>query len=336
MRSVKQHHAAAFKAQSSSRQPYALAFRAIAVAVLLFVCHAADVGAETETETKAGAEAGASAISRGMIRAPLKFAEDVDVPRIREVLAVQRRVQTMRTRRGDELDIGLEAVPHRGVIRVPEPKPGNDQPRKVVHAVFDDLPVPGNYDLRIELDDGSIIHGWDANVPASDYVGDPEIEPAQARELLRRQSDDEFTAFFDHVVVLDVQGNVQNASLLVAQLRQRPFVGGGYRDGEWVWRVDRWQWEDPWEHNWTPYRERPFYALVRQRVFADQFESLRWRFARQIGGVNLTVDKPSVSLEAVILPAPGEGVRAVGPDGTPIEPIVIKGNDAFSPDFVRE
>lgn len=288
-----------------------------------------------------GVSAGVS--SHGEIRVPLKLAENQDIERIAQVIAVQRRAQTMHTRRGDELDIGLEAVPHRGRIEPAGSAPreaqgdgqgeaqGEAQGSPLVHAIFENLPVPGRYDLRIEFTDGSIIHGWNANVPASDYLDDPQIEPAQVRDLLQRQSSDEFTAFFDHVVVLDVQGNVQNASVLVAQLRQRPFVGGGYQDGEWVWRVDRWQWEDPWEHNWTPYQERPFYALVRQRVFEGQFNALRWRFARHLGGLALTADEPVLKLDPLALPAPGAGVRAVEPDGQPIDPTILKGHDRFSP-----
>lgn len=276
------------------------------------------------TSTAHAAEPTAS----GTIRAPLQPAEGQEIAR---VVAVERQVQTLRTRRDDELDIGVEAVTHQGELRPPA-HTDNAAPPRLVEAVFDSLPVPGQYDLRIELADGAIIHGWNANVPPSDYVGDPALEPDQVSELLERQGDDEFTAFFDHAQVLDIQGNVQHATLLVAQLRRRPFVGGGYQQGEWIWRVDRWQWQDPWEHNWTPDQQRPFYALVRQRVFEDQFNALQWRFARHLGGFELSPDAPTLELDPFVLPTGGAGVRAVEPAGELIEPRTIKGDDVFSPD----
>ncbi|MEX0654770.1 MAG: hypothetical protein WD534_07495 [Phycisphaeraceae bacterium] len=247
----------------------------------------------------------------GVIEAQLALPDGVTV---RQAIAVQRHARHMTTRDGEKLDIGLYATHHPGTL-------DGDRVR------FDDLPVPGRYDLRFVLDDGAIVQGWDATVPQSDYVGDPPLEEGAREAILDKQRSDQFTAFGDDVHVLDLQGNLQNAALLMMQLRRRPFVGGGYRQGEWVWRVDRYQWEDPMEHTWAPYQERPYYALVRERLFEDDFRAKRMAYARYLGGIALTADEPTVNLERVVVPSPGPGVVAVEPDGTPIEPVILKGTD---------
>lgn len=247
----------------------------------------------------------------GVIEAQLNVPEGATVT---EAVVIHRAPRHMTTRDGQRLDIGMYGQPHAGAL-------DGDRVR------FENLPVPGNYELRFTFDDGAYVQGWDATVPQSDYVGDPPLEDDGRAEILRKQTSDQFTAFGDDVHVLDLQGNLQNAALLMMQVRRRAFVGGGYREGEWVWRVDRYQWEDPMEHTWVPYQERPFYALVRRRLFEDDFRALRVAYARHLGGLSLTAEEPSVNLGRVVVPHPEPGVVAVEPDGTPIEPVILKGSD---------
>ncbi|MBE3132878.1 MAG: hypothetical protein IMZ55_05355, partial [Acidobacteria bacterium] len=92
-----------------------------------------------------------------------------------------------------------------------------------------------------------------------------------------------------------------------------------------VWRVERWHWEDPDEHTWVPYQERPFYALVRERLYEKDYRAKRVAYARHLGGIALTAEKPDADLGAVKVPAPAPGVCAVDPKGERISPVVLKG-----------
>ncbi|MFW6059176.1 MAG: hypothetical protein ACODAQ_03290 [Phycisphaeraceae bacterium] len=232
--------------------------------------------------------------------------------RIEKVWAVQRKAETITTSKGREKDIGMYGRPRAGRVE-------GDA------IVIDGLETQGRYDLRFETADGAIVQGWDANVPESDYVGDPPLEDADRQRILEKQASDQFTAFADRVRVLDMRGNIQNAVLLVEKVRWRPFVGGGYKKGEWVWRVERWQWENPDEQTWVPYQERPYYALVRQRTDEAGYRAKRVVYARHLGGVVLTSEQPKQDIGVVHVPAPTPGVHAVDEGGEPIETVTLKG-----------
>ncbi len=189
--------------------------------------------------------------------------------------------------------------------------------------VADDLPVPGRFDLRFQVKSG-FLEGWDATVPESDYVEEQPLSEASRATILSKMSASSFTAYWDRVVILDIQGNIQNAAVLRAVLRTRPFVGGGYRPGEWTWRVERWQWEDPMEHTWTTHQDRPYYALVRRRMFERDHRALRTTYARHLGGIALTSRRPRADLGPIRLPRPMPGTHAVNPDGSRVAPVLIK------------
>lgn len=232
--------------------------------------------------------------------------------RIVRAWAVRRVARTLTTQSGEEKDIGLEATRHAGRVEA-----------EAVH--FEALPVPGRYDLRLETASGGILQGWDASVPPSDYVGDPPLEASAIRKILAKQRDEQFSAFYDRVRVLEVRGNIQHAALLVEGLRRRPFTGGGYRPGEWVWRVDRFQWEHVLERNWAPFRQRPFYALVRRRLDAEAYRSIAIAYAAHLGGLALTEARPERALGPFELPEVKRGVIAVDTGGEPIKARTIKG-----------
>ena len=243
----------------------------------------------------------------GVIRATL----DANEP-IKRVWAIQRRVGTLTTSKGKKHDIGIYANVHEGKV----------VGRKIV---IDNLPVPGLYDLKIETGRGGIIVGWDSNVPESDYVKEQPLSKEAKQNILKKLGAEDFSAFPDRMWVLDIQGNIQNAAVLVMKLRMRPFAGVAYKPGQWIWRVDRWQWEDPDEHTWVPYQERPFYALVRERLFERQLRAKRICFARHLGGIRLREKRPIVDLGVVKIPRLFPGVFAVNADGSLIRPTVLKG-----------
>lgn len=245
----------------------------------------------------------------GSIRATVQSAEP-----IRRVWAIERRAGQLATSQGKVHDIGMYGRAHQGAVEGSK-------------IVVEGLPVPGLYDLKIETTSGGTVVGWDSSVPESDYVGDPPLEDSSQKAILQKLADEQFSAFSDRMWVLDIQGNIQHASLLVMKLRTRPFVGGSYQPGEWVWRVERWQWENPDEHTWVPYRERPFYALVRERLYKGQYQAKRAAYARHLGGIRLTQQHDTVDLGIVKAPRIDAGVCAISPDGARIQPIVLKGPD---------
>jgi hypothetical protein len=185
--------------------------------------------------------------------------------------------------------------------------------------------APGVYDLKFQAAHG-LVMGWDAHVPASDYETEQPLSEASRKVLLEKLAQGGAAGFDDQVAVLDIQGNIQNAAILTRQLRTRPFVGGHYKPGEWVFRATRWQWEAPQDVTWAPYQEQPFYALLRQRLVQKSYEALNITFARHLGGIHLATANSRVDLGKVLIPEVQlkQGVIAVNSDGSMIEPVVIK------------
>ncbi len=233
---------------------------------------------------------------------------------IRRVWAIERSPRHLKDTKGESHDIGMYGRPHQGRA---------DGAR----IVIEDLPVPGKYDLKLEMASGAVIAGWDASVPESDYVGDPPLEAASKQKIFKKLADKQFSAFSDRMWVLDIQGNIQHAALLVMKLRMRPFVGGAYKPGEWVWRIERWHWENPEDHTWVPYQERPYYALIRERLYEKDYRAKRICFARRLGGIALTGEQSAANLGRIKVPSPVAGVFAVDPNGSRIRPVVLKGPD---------
>lgn len=199
--------------------------------------------------------------------------------------------------------------------------PGTINPEN--HCIeFNNLQA-GHYDLKFETQTG-FIQGWNANVPASDYETEQPIAKASIATLIQKLKGSGASGFDDEVVVLDLQGNIQNAAILTRQLRTRKFVGGNYKKGEWVFRVTRWQWESPDERTWAPWQERPFYALIRERLMPESYRSLRITYARHLGGIALKTEAAKVDLGTLNIPKVQDTIIAVNPDGSIIEPVVVK------------
>jgi len=233
---------------------------------------------------------------------------------IKRVWAIERSPRHLKDSKGKVHDIGMYGRPHEGKV-------------DGVRIVVEDLPVPGTYDLNLETASGGVIAGWDATVPESDYVGDPPLEETSKQKILKKLADKQFSAFSDRMWVLDIRGNIQHAALLVMKLRMRPFVGGGYKPGEWVWRIERWHWENPEEHTWVPYQERPYYALIRERLYEKDYRAKRIAFAGHLGGIALTKEQSAANLGKIEVFSSVPGVYAVDPNGSRIRPVVLKGPD---------
>ena len=187
-----------------------------------------------------------------------------------------------------------------------------------------DLPLGGRYALKFATDTGTV-QGWDATVPESDYVEEWPLE-AESVAIIHEKIGGKFGGSYDdQVILLDLQGNIQHAAALTTQLRRRGFVtGAGRVDNEWTWRVQRYEWHYPDEDTWVPDQRVPYYALVRRRLAPEDYKAVSVTYARHLGGIELTEDRPNVDLGTVIVPVPQPGIRAVNPDGSVIEPITLK------------
>ena len=190
--------------------------------------------------------------------------------------------------------------------------------------VVEGLSVPGRYDLRFKTASGCVVEGWDGHVPESDYVEEQPLGKESKLTILKKMAKIEKRHFADEVIVLDIQGNIQNTAIIVTKLRTRPFVGGAYKQNEWVWRVERWQWEFPEEDTWVPYQERPYYALLRKRLYRKDYEALCTTYARHLGGIVLTDEQPEATMGVLKIPLLKPGTRALNPDGSTTRPIRIK------------
>ena len=198
-----------------------------------------------------------------------------------------------------------------------------DMTQLTLHA--SGLPVPAVFDLKFVFERGHV-EGWNTSVPESDYVEEIPLEDVARQALIEKinRAPSVRKGFFDSVAILDMAGNIQHAAVLLHQLRRRAFVGGNYTPGEWVWRVERMQYENPTEDQWAPYQEQPFYALVRRRLMPRAYQALHVTYARHLGGIVLTTDQPTIDLGTIQVPTPTPGVHAIDANGQRIEPIIIK------------
>lgn len=193
------------------------------------------------------------------------------------------------------------------------------------------LPVPGRYDLRFQTESG-LVEGWDATVPRSEYVDEQPLSEESQNEIARKMSKETVSGFPDQAVLLDIQGNIQNAAALMTTVRTTPFAEGlGTTHGIWIWRVDRWQWESPEDEQWSPWDKRPYYALFRERLKPEAYQAKRVVFARHLGGIGLKEERPKVELGTILVPRPLPGVRAVNPDGSTTRTVVLKPRPAAKP-----
>lgn len=188
--------------------------------------------------------------------------------------------------------------------------------------VVEGIAKPGRYDIRMETDRGDV-WGWDASFPPDDYEEPQPLTEESKRIIFEKLASQFATGFDDHAVVLDIQGNSQHATALINQRRVRPFTGGGYKPGEQVWRVTRWEFECP-EDTWVPRVGRPYAAMFRHRLSAGEYDGRRMVFSRALGGIRIAAAEDVVDLGTIVLPNINQGVAAVHPDGTPTTPVTLK------------
>ncbi len=188
--------------------------------------------------------------------------------------------------------------------------------------IIDRLPDVGNFDLRLETPDG-LIAGWNASVAPSDDDPPTPLSATDRKNLLEKLATMSRKAFPHEVVVLDIQGNAQHAAILTTSVRRGNIAGAGAVGG-WVWRADRYEYENPDDENWAPQQEQPFYAVDRREVSPQQYGDLHIIYSSTLGGIRLTADKPAVDLGRIALPKAIPGVHAVRAGGEATHEFIVK------------
>ena len=191
------------------------------------------------------------------------------------------------------------------------------------------VPVPGRFDLAFETAGGRF-EGWDTAVARSDYEEEQPLSDESKKIILAKMGSETVSGFPDEAWVLDIQGNIQHAATLLYGLRTSTWTESmGDNDRQWISRVDRWEWESPDDDTWTTYKETPYYALHRQRIAKGA--QINITYARALGGIVLTPEKPNIDAGILKLPKITPGIHAMNPDGTLTEPIKVKPKPAGVP-----
>ncbi len=197
--------------------------------------------------------------------------------------------------------------------------------------VIDGLPDEGNFDLHFEMESG-VVEGWDTIVPPSNDEPPSPMTSEHKRQVLEKLEGVYRAGFPHEVTVLDIRGNAQNAAILTTSLRRGGVVSTSVAANEWIWRVDRHQYENPEDHTWTPYQEHAQFAMERRRLDEPRYAKLAILYDGRLGGIRLDAKRPAADLGKIQLTKPRPGIHAVNADGSPTRETVIKPKPAKWPE----
>lgn len=155
---------------------------------------------------------------------------------------------------------------------------------QVIH--FDNLLTDTAYDVRVTLDDGTILQGvdlaWYDLEPAKKDAGEPSDE--DRKQINSLVSD--IPRFYNKNEILSLSGDHDRAVGLVRLLRDKEFYGNSGE--EIVWRIEVWYfknqyggWEAVSQQNKVLRRER----FKTRAAFREATEKLKWTPA--LGGVHV-------------------------------------------------
>lgn len=164
------------------------------------------------------------------------------------------------------------------------------------------LPLDRDLDCIVDYR-GARLEGVNFKVPRSDYQDEQPLSAADAQFIRERVL--KMNVFEDQVAVLAVDGNIQQAVVLVNKVRTKPFVNS--KPGEIIWRVELWHYERP-EEDWVRAQE-DFHMLYRERIPRAEFEKKSVTFDPALGGVRLTAEHPTVDLGEITPPTTEPGIR---------------------------
>lgn len=131
-----------------------------------------------------------------------------------------------------------------------------------------------HYDLFVECNDGRVIEGV-ALAPKAEAEG---AMPAQGKSEIEKHFYG-MQQFTNENRILCMQGNPQNAAVLVELCRTTEFHASG--KGEVIWRIERWDYASGFGA-WQPDGTK---VLRRFRLEGDAWRKLAWVFMPEWGGL---------------------------------------------------
>jgi hypothetical protein len=178
---------------------------------------------------------------------------------------------------------------------------------------IDDLPLGTGYDVVINFaaadqrEPWARLEGVSFKVPRSDYEEEQPLSDDDIATIRKKVLD--LNKFENEVDVLAIEGNIQHAAILLNKRRTTPFYES--KPGEIIWRAELWHFERP-EETWLKRQDEQFILLYRERLPAAEYAKKSITFDPVLGGIEVTLDKPTVDLAPIKLPEAKLGVRLCG------------------------
>ncbi len=185
----------------------------------------------------------------------------------------------------------------------PNPKTGPGALDKATgRFTVDSLPLGADYDCVIAYG-GARLEGVNFRVPRSDY----EVEqPLSAEDVATIKSKARGMNSFENVVyILAVEGNIQNAVVVLNKLRTTPFYAS--KPHEIIWRLELWHFERP-EETWVKIQDE-WTVLYRERIQQSAYEKKAIVLDPALGGLRPTAETPRIDLGKIGLPEATPGVH---------------------------
>jgi len=167
---------------------------------------------------------------------------------------------------------------------------------------IDGLPA-GRYDCILDFGDARL-EGVNFQVPASDYEEEQPLTPEDVAVIKAKVLS--MNKFEDQIEIMAIQGNIQHAVILLNKLRTKEFYAA--KPGEIIWRAELWHFERP-EETWLKVQDEMFIVLYRERIQRSEYDKKGVTFDPQLGGLEVTAEKPKIDLGKIDPPVEKRGVR---------------------------
>jgi hypothetical protein len=173
------------------------------------------------------------------------------------------------------------------------------------------LPIGKSYDCIIDYA-GARLEGVSMIVPPSDYVEEQPLSEEDIAIITKKVR--RLNTFENEVEIMSIEGNIQNAAVLLNKLRTGGFYGSG-SDGV-IWRAELWHFECP-EETWVKVQDELFVLYYRERIHASQYAAKCLTFDSALGGIKIKAALPPIDLGDIAPPVAEKGVHYRGKAGAP-------------------
>ena len=172
------------------------------------------------------------------------------------------------------------------------------------------LPLGKSYDCIIDYA-GARLEGVSMIVPPSDYVEEQPLSEEDIEIITKKVR--RLNTFENEVEIMSIEGNIQNAAVMLNKLRTGGFYGSG--SGELIWRAELWHFERP-EETWVKVQDELFVLYYRERIHASQYAAKCLTFDSALGGIEIKAALPPIDLGDIAPPVAEKGVHYRGKAAT--------------------